>query len=293
MKKRYKGYRENLVGYLFILPVFIGVLLFALYPLGYSFLSTFKNWSGLRPLLETRWANFEMYKRVLRDNLFWKSFLNTLITLLGVPIGLAISIFIALLLNRGLKGTHAYRVIFYIPVVSSLTAIIILWKGMLAVQGPLNDILAVFRIKAINWLGEPTYARIGLIGMCVWKGLGISILFYIAGLQGIPETYKEAARIDGANEWQVFWKITLPLLWPTTFFMVVTGIINGMQLYVEPDLLTNGGPGNATRTLVMYLFDRFGARRVSEASVVAWILAFFVFVVTSIQFAYNMRREKR
>jgi len=247
----------------------------------------------LRPLLETRWANFEMYKRVLRDNLFWKSFLNTLITLLGVPIGLAISIFIALLLNRGLKGTHAYRVIFYIPVVSSLTAIIILWKGMLAVQGPLNDILAVFRIKAINWLGEPTYARIGLIGMCVWKGLGISILFYIAGLQGIPETYKEAARIDGANEWQVFWKITLPLLWPTTFFMVVTGIINGMQLYVEPDLLTNGGPGNATRTLVMYLFDRFGARRVSEASVVAWILAFFVFVVTSIQFAYNMRREKR
>lgn len=223
------------------MPVFIGVLLFALYPLGYSFLSTFKNWSGLRPLLETRWANFEMYKRVLRDNLFWKSFLNTLITLLGVPIGLAISIFIALLLNRGLKGTHAYRVIFYIPVVSSLTAIIILWKGMLAVQGPLNDILAVFRIKAINWLGEPTYARIGLIGMCVWKGLGISILFYIAGLQGIPETYKEAARIDGANEWQVFWKITLPLLWPTTFFMVVTGIINGMQLYVEPDLLTNGG----------------------------------------------------
>lgn len=293
MKKRYKGFRENLVGYLFVLPVFIGIIFFVLYPLGYSFLSTFKNWSGLRPLLDTKWVNFEMYKRVLKDNLFWKSFLNTLITLLGVPIGLALSIFIALLLNRGLKGTHAYRVIFYIPVVSSITAIIILWRGMLAVQGPLNDILAVFKVKAINWLGEPTYARIGLIGMCVWKGLGISILFYIAGLQGVSESYKEAARIDGANEWQVFWKITMPLLRPTTFFMVVTGIINGMQLYIEPDLLLDGGPGNATRTLVMYLFDRFGAHRVSEASVVAWLLALFVFVVTTIQFAYNSRREKQ
>ncbi|NLD25915.1 MAG: sugar ABC transporter permease [Acholeplasmataceae bacterium] len=292
MKRKHQGYREDLIGYLFILPVFLGVAFFIFYPFGYSFISTFKNWSGLRSLADSRWVNFEMYKRVLSDNLFWKAFGNTLITLIGVPIGLAISIFLALLLNRGLKGTQVYRVIFYIPVVSSLTAIIILWRGMLAVEGPLNDVLAVFRIKAINWLGEPTYARIGLIGMCVWKGLGVSILFYIAGLQGISESYKEAARIDGANDWQIFWKITLPLLRPTTFFMIVTGIINGMQLYVEPDLLLNGGPGNATTTLVLYLFNRFEARRISEASVVAWILALFIFIVTTIQFVYNNRREK-
>ena len=165
---------------------------------------------GIAALLDTKWVNFEMYKRVLRDNLFWKSFLNTLITLLGVPIGLAISIFIALLLNRGLKGTHAYRVIFYIPVVSSLTAIIILWKGMLAVQGPLNDILAVFRIKAINWLGEPTYARIGLIGMCVWKGLGISILFYIAACRGYPRLIKKPPESTEQTNGRCFGKSRCP-----------------------------------------------------------------------------------
>ncbi|NLB85001.1 MAG: sugar ABC transporter permease [Acholeplasmataceae bacterium] len=288
-----KKYKENLVGYLFILPVIIGVLFFIAYPLVYSLISTFKNWNGLIPLGKAKWVKFEMYQRVLTDRAFWDSLLTTIITLIGIPIGMILSMGLAMLLNRGLKGTNTFRVIFYIPAIVSISAIIILWRGMLAVDGPLNAIFGIFGMKAKNWLGEPVYARISLIGMLVWKGLGVSTLLYIAGLQGISGSYLEAAKLDGANSFQIFTRIIFPLLKPTHFYMVVTGIINGMQLYIEPDLLLNGGPANSTRTVLIYLFQRFDNRLISEASVVAWILALIVFVVTALQFYMNSRSEKR
>lgn len=291
-KRKFKHVQENIIGYLFILPVFIGIAFFIVYPFFYSLVSTFKNWNGLVPLSVAPTVGFEMYRRVLSDSLFWQAFGNTLITLIGIPIGMILSIAIAMLLNRGLKFTGIFRVIFYIPVVSSITAIIILWRAMMNTQGPINDFLALFGVKAINFLGEPGWARFSLIMMLVWKGLGTSILLYLAGLQGISDTYKEAAKIDGANDWQIFWHVTFPLLGPTHFFIVVTGIIGGMQLYVEPELLLDGGPSRATTTLLIYLFERFGAHRISEASVVAWVLGVFVFIITAIQFYTNYRREK-
>lgn len=283
---------ENLSGYLFILPVVIGVLIFIFYPFVYSFISTFKNWNGIRSLADSPWVQFEMYRRVLSDSLFWGSFKNTLITLIGMPVGLILSMGLAILLNRGIKGEGAFRVIYYVPVVCSLTAIIILWKGLLNVDGPINSVLTAIGIKKINWLGEPGYAMAGLIAMCVWKGLGASTLLYIAGLQGVSEAYIEAAKLDGANSWSIFWRITFPLLGPTHFYMLVTGIINGMQIYIEPKLLLNGGPGNSTRTMVMYLFTLFDSNRISEASVVAWFLGLVIFVVTALQFFINGRRNK-
>lgn len=283
---------ENIAGYLFILPVMAGIIFFILYPMIYSFISTFKNWNGFVSLTDAKWVGLEMYERVLGSDQFWAAFVNTLITLLGIPIGMIISIFLATLLNRGLKGTAAFRVIFYIPVVCSLTAIIILWRAMMHTGGPVNGLLSMFGVGAINWLGEPLFARMTLITMLVWKGLGSSTLLYIAGLQGVDDSYIEAAKLDGANSWQIFWRIKFPLLYPTHFYMIVTGIINGMQLYVEPDLLLQGGPSRSTTTLLIYLFERFDARRISEASVVAWILGLFVFLVTALQFGINKRRER-
>lgn len=284
--------KENFYGYLFILPVILGVCFFVFYPLGYSFISTFKNWTGFKPLVEAPWAGFDVYKKVFSDKVFWESFGNTLITLIGMPIGLILSMGLALLLSRGIRGTNAFRVIFYIPVVCSLAAIVVLWRELMSLSGPVNDILNFIGIKRVNWLGERVGAMAALIIMCVWKGLGASTLLYIAGLSGIPSSCIEAAKLDGANSWTIFWKITFPLLMPTHFYMLVTGIINGMQIYLEPKLLNNGGPAGATRTLVMYLFERFGRNRVSEASVIAWFVGVFVFVVTAIQFWVNGRREK-
>jgi len=291
-KNKPKHVTEHLIGYLFIAPVFIGIAFFVIYPFFYSLISTFRNWNGLVPLEFAPKVGWEMYQRVLTEPLFWQSFLNTVITLSGIPIGMVLSMGLALLLNRGLKFTGTFRVIFYIPVVSSITAIIILWRAMMNTQGPINDLLLLFHIGPINFLGEPGYARASLIGMLIWKGLGTSTLLYLAGLQGISDSYKEAAKLDGANDWQIFWRITFPLLKPTHFFLVVTGIIGGMQLYVEPELLLNGGPARATTTILIYLFERFGANRISEASVVAWVLGVFVFIVTAIQFYYNSRRER-
>lgn len=285
--------RENLSGYLFILPVMLGACVFVMYPLVFSFLSTFKNWSGLRSVWASPWVGFSIYKTVLSDPAFWSAFKNTLITLIGMPIGLILSMGLALLLNRGIPGTNAFRVIYYVPVVCSLTAIVILWRGLLNIDGPINKILGVFGIKAVNWLGVPGYAMAALIAMCVWKGLGTSTLLYIAGLSGVPSTCIEAAKLDGANNWKIFWKITFPLLMPTHFYMIVTGIINGMQIYLEPRLLTNGGPAGSTTTLVLYLFNRYDNHRISEASVVSWILGIVVFLVTAFQFWINSRREKQ
>lgn len=284
--------QENIAGLIFVLPIFVGIAFFVLYPLIYSFLSTFRNWNGLVPVSSAPTVGFEMYKRVLTDKLFWQAFGNTIITLIGIPIGMILSIAIALLLNRGLKLTGVFRVIFYVPVVSSITAIVILWRAMMNTQGPINNILGIFGLNPVNFLGEPGWARISLIGMLVWKGLGTSILLYLAGLQGIDHSYKEAARIDGANEWEIFRHITLPLLRPIHFYLIVTGVIAGMQLYVEPDLLLGGGPSRATTTLLIYLFERFGAYRISEASVVAWILGIFVFIITAFQFYMNHRRDR-
>lgn len=284
--------KENLYGYLFILPIMLGVCFFVFYPLVYSFLSTFKNWTGLKPLFDAPWVQFDVYAKVFTDKVFWEAFLNTLITLIGMPVGLILSMGLALLLNRGIRGTNAFRVIFYIPVVCSLAAIVVLWRELMSLSGPVNDVLSIFGIKRLNWLGESGGAMAALIIMCVWKGLGASTLLYIAGLSGVPTSCIEAAKLDGANSWTIFWKITFPLLTPTHFYMLVTGIINGMQIYLEPKLLNNGGPAGSTRTLVMYLFERFGQRRISEASVIAWFVGVFVFAVTAIQFAVNGRREK-
>lgn len=284
--------KENLYGYLFILPVFIGVCFFVFYPFVYSFLSTFKNWTGLKPLEDAPWVQLDIYKKVFADKVFWESFTNTLITLIGMPVGLILSMGLALLLNRGIRGTNAFRVIFYIPVVCSLAAIVVLWRELMSLSGPVNDVLSAFGIKRLNWLGEPRSAMTALIIMCVWKGLGASTLLYIAGLSGVPSSCIEAAKLDGANAWTIFWRITFPLLMPTHFYMLVTGVINGMQIYLEPKLLNNGGPAGSTRTLVMYLFERFGQKRVSEASVIAWFTGAVVFAVTALQFWWNGRREK-
>lgn len=284
--------KENLYGYLFILPVMLGVCFFIFYPLVFSFLSTFKNWSGLRAMQDSPWVGFDIYTKILKDKVFWDAFKNTLITLIGMPVGLILSMGLALLLNRGIRGTNVFRVIFYIPVVCSLTAIVILWRGLLNIDGPVNNMLGWFGIKSVNWLGVPGYAMAALIVMCVWKGLGTSTLLYIAGLSGVPSSCIEAAKLDGANSWTIFWRITFPLLMPTHFYMLVTGIINGMQVYLEPRLLTNGGPAGSTRTLVLYLFERFDARRISEASVIAWFLGIVVFLITAFQFWWNGRREK-
>jgi multiple sugar transport system permease protein len=229
--------KQAMWAYLFILPAILGLMIFNFVPLVMSFVAGFTNWTGLEALHETTFVGFEQYARMMSDRYFWMSVGNTLFTMIGIPIGIFLSLLLALLLNRGLKGTQIFRIIFYIPVVCSLVAVTLLWQNLLAPTGPFNKFLEAVNIKGIDWFGHRIWAKAAIVVMCVWKGLGYSTLLYIAGLQGVPKSYYEAAKLDGTNGWQLFWQITFPLIQPTSFFLFVTGIISGAQLFTEAQLI--------------------------------------------------------
>ena len=287
---------ENLFGYLFVLPAVIGILLFIAYPLFVSFIGMFLDWSKYdNSVFQAQWNNFENFKQVFGSafgKYFWQSLFNTVFIMIGIPIGLVLSLVFAMLLNREMKGVYIYRVLFYLPVVSSLVAVCIMWQKLLAPDGVLNSLLGFFGIKGPAWLVEEATAKWSIIFLTVWKGLGSSILLYLAGLQGISKSYYEAAEVDGSGAFNTFIKITVPLLYPTTFYLVVTGVIGGMQCYVEPQLLY-GSSRLDTKTVVGYIFGKFGDDYLGEASVISWFLAIIIFTITAIQFIYNGRREKR
>lgn len=287
---------DNIYGYLFVAPAVLGILFFIAYPLFVSFVGMFVDWSKYdNSVFQAQWNNFENFRQVFGSafgKYFWESLYNTVFIMIGIPIGLVLSLLFAMLLNRDMKGIYVYRVLFYLPVVSSLVAVCIMWQKLLAPDGALNNLLAIFGIKGPAWLVEEATAKWSIIFLTVWKGLGSSILLYLAGLQGISKSYYEAAEVDGSNAFYTFIKITVPLIYPTTFYLIVTGIIGGMQCYVEPQLLY-GSSRLDTKTVVGYIFGKFGDDYLGEASVISWFLAIIVFIVTAIQFAYNGRRESK
>ena len=286
---------ENLYGYIFVAPAILGILLFIAWPLIVSFVGMFVDWSKYdTSVFNSAWNNFYNFEQVFGASFgrfFWESLFNTVFIMIGIPIGLVLSLLFAVLLNRDMKGVQVYRVLFYLPVVSSLVAVCIMWQQLLAPDGVLNSLLAIFGIKGPAWLVEKATAKWAIIFLTVWKGLGSSVLLYIAGLKGVPTSCYEAAAIDGSNGFNTFMKITVPLVYPTTFYLIVTGIIGGMQCYVEPQLLY-GSSRLDTKTVVGYIFDKFNTDYLGEASVISWFLAVIVFIITAIQFAYNGRRAK-
>ncbi len=293
-KPKNKGlhYEESKTGYLFVLPPILGFFIFALGPLVFSVIAGFTDWNGLGSM---HFVGFANYKEIFTDGRFWQSLWNTIYMMIGIPIGLILALLLALAMNRDMFGAKAYRVIYYIPVVSSVTAIAILWRWVYnGDYGLLNQILYdLFKIKGPNWLANESTVKISIVMMMVWKGLGYTILLYLAAIQAIPKSYYEAAQLDGANAFQILKNITVPLLKPITFFIVITGIIGGSQVYVEPSIMVdNGGPSYSAATIVYYLWQKaFKESRMGYACAVAWILAMFIFVVTFVQFRHNMKTD--
>src|SRR5437763_3534423 len=187
---------------------------------------------------------------------------------MGIGLGLALP------LNQKLRGLGAYRTIYYIPVVTSMVAVAMIWIQLFdPLYGVISNALERIVIKGIDWLGDPKLAMPSIIAVSVWKVIGWNMLIYLAGLQGIPGHLKEAAAIDGANRWQTFWKIILPLLKPTTFFIFVTSLIGAFQVFDIAYVMTGGGPANATLTLVQYIYNNaFKALDMGLAAAASFIL---------------------
>ncbi len=233
-------------------------------------------------------VGFQNYAKLLTDAKFWKVLGNTIIYMLGIPIGMALAMVIAVGMNRKMRGIKILRTLYYVPVVSSLVAVAILWMWVFNYDyGLLNSIIkAVSGVHGPNWLGDQFWVKVSMIIFMVWKGLGGSIVLYLSGLQSIPRDYYEAAKIDGASGWRLFRHITFPLVSPVTFYLLITGLIGGFQVFVEVLVMVpNGGLNYSAATVVFYMYDKsFGNNQMGYGSAMAFILAILIFIVTAINF---------
>jgi multiple sugar transport system permease protein len=288
MKAKSNLYRkERIYGYLFILPPVLGLLIFTLFPVIYSFYGSLTDWDGLGSM---NFVGFDNFKDVFSDELFYKAAFNTVFYMIGIPIGIVLALLLALGLNRKIPGTTTFRVIYYIPVISSLAAISILWNWAYnGDYGLVNQFLDLFGIDGPNWLMNKHSIKPAIILMTVWKGLGYTMLLYLAALQSVPKTYYEAAELDGASGFKAFRHITWPMVKPVTFFIVVTNIIGGSQIFTEINIMTpKGGTEFSSASVVFYIWDKaFGNLQMGYASAMAVVLGLFIFVVTLIQFKMN------
>jgi multiple sugar transport system permease protein len=241
----------------------------------------FTNWSGLGV---PKWIGLQNYVRLFtRDPLFVKSVVNTLLyTIEFVPIVLVASTGLAILFNRKVRGTSFVRVLCFLPIVTDMISISFTWMWIYHLRfGVLNYFLGLVGIPPQSWLGDPKWALFSLVVLSVWRWMGYYAVIILAALQGVPVSLYEAARIDGANPWQSFRKITLPLISPTAFFIMSTAIMSSLQVFEQMYVMTQGGPLDSTISIAMFLYQRgFLFLKMGYASAVAWVLFFMIFGVT-------------
>ena len=291
------GTKEAITGWLFAMPWILGFLIFTLGPMLFSLYTSFTRYNITAP---PRWVGLQNYTRLFNDPFFYTSIYNTFwIVLVKTPIVVIVSICIALLLNMELPGAKTFRAIFYMPNVLAGVAAVFLWQWILAPNGLLNRGLGAIGLPTPAWFVDPAWTKPGLVMMGMWW-IGGNVLIYLASLKGIPAQLYEAAEIDGATGLKQTWYITLPMLSPTIFFQVVTGIIGAFQIFTTAYIITGtqsatGGPGQSLLFYVLYLYNRAfgrvgaGGFQMGYAAAMAWILFLIIMAVTAIQLVLAKR----
>lgn len=283
--------REALAAYLFLTPFFIFFLVFVVRAVVQAVSMSFYDWQILRP--GQTYIGFGNYQELMNDYVWWIAVKNTLVFMvLTVTGSTVVALAAAVAVTQPIKGQGFFRVVLYMPTLLSVGVIGLIWVWLLSSQyGIINYILSFIGIRPINWLGDEAIVIPALSLTTIWWTFGFPMLIFIAGIQGIPDTLYEAARIDGANSRQLFWYITLPLLRPTLLFVTVTGVISHFQVFGQPFIMTAGGPGRGSYTVIYYLFQiAWRAFRMGYGSAVAVSLAVIVAVFTAIQFKLVGRR---
>jgi multiple sugar transport system permease protein len=289
MPKSKLARREAIEGYFFILPWIIGFLLFRFGPMLYSLFLSFTDYVARdTPKL----IGFENYIYMFtKDPRLLDSLRSTFAFVVGyLPLNLAIGLAIALLMNQHVRGIFVFRSIYYLPAVTSGVAVAILWQFVFHKQwGILNALLAVFGIQSVGWLVDPSWVMVAFVIMSIW-GVGGSMIIYLAGLQSIPTELYESASIDGANSVRKFWFITLPMLTPTIFFVLITGLIGAFQIFESAYIMTGGGPNYATYFFGLNIyFTAFQSLRFAYASTLAWMLFAIIAALTIFVFSTSRR----
>ena len=275
---------ENIWAFGFLALALVGFLGLNIVPIVASLFLSFTNWDALGAPSMVGFSNFI---KLTQDPIFFRALWNTIyFTAISVPGGMIISLALAMLLNRTLSGMSFFRTMFMLPVISSTVATALLWGLMLDPYiGLLNYILQAVHLPTSGWLTDVNMAMPAIIVISMWKGLGYNMVLFLAGLQGIPQELFEAARIDGANRWKEFFNITVPLLSPTTFFVLVISLISSFQVFDQTYVLTKGGPQNATITLVYYVYQTgFQQLRMGYASAISFVLFIVSLLFVALQF---------
>ncbi|MEM7129397.1 MAG: sugar ABC transporter permease [Chloroflexota bacterium] len=282
---------EALAGYLFILPVYIGFMVFVLWPILEAARISLMDFDLLR---QAEYNNFENYTKLVTDARLRTVYRNTIVfALFAVFFNAAIGLALAVLLNQRLPVLirNFYRSIFFFPILVAHAFVAVIWQFLYQQDtGIVNYYLGFLNVEPISWLGSTQWAMTAVIIMDVWKNTGFAMLVFLAGLQGIPTHFYEAARIDGADERSIFFRITLPLLSPTIFFILVIFSIGAFQVFDSIIVLTNGGPGDATRSIVLYIYEvAFKTFNMGYASALAMTLFVIILMLTVLQFFASQR----
>lgn len=281
--------------YFFVSPALVTLIVFLFLPVAVSLLMSFTDFDiySLADFRRARIIFFENYLYLMKDPLFWKSVVNTVyFVLVGGPLTIFIALIVAIALNtKSLRFKPFFRLAFFLPVVTTLVAVAVVWRYLYHPRfGILNFLLSQVGISPIDWLGDPHWAMPAIILMAVWKNFGYQMMIFLAGLQAIPDYLYEAAKIDGANWWQQQFYITIPQLAPTTAFIGIITAIGYFQLFAEPYIMTQGGPLNSTMSIVLYLYQQgFKWWRMGYSASIAFFL-FFVTVFIAL-FQMYIRRK--
>lgn len=270
--------------YLLIAPYLLFLAVFLIYPIFFSVWLTFHDWNIVSP--EIPFVGLENYRRLIGDELFFKALWNTVrFILINIPLQIVIALLLAVALNQPIKGRGFFRGAYFLPVVTSGVVISFLWSWMLSTDdGIINEVLGWFGIEAIPWLTSETWSIPSLAWVAAWKNLGYYVVIFLAGLQSIPKTLYEAARIDGAGPVQTFFRITLPMLNPVMLLVLVMSTINGFQLFTEPFIMTGGGPANSSLSVVMYIYNNaFQRLDMGYAATIGLALALIILTVSLLQ----------
>lgn len=285
--------RRALSAWLFMAPALLVLAVFTFYPIVCGVLLAFFDFNLLRHtpdgvLAPPRWAGLANFERLVHDRYFWIAMKNSLLYLLVVPVLQIASILIAVAVNQPLRGVRFFRTAIYIPVITSVVVVGIAWKWVLRSDGLANMVLNAVGIPSkIAWLNDPDLALFSVMFVTVWQGLGYYMILYLAGLQSLSPEYEEAARIDGAGFWDVFTRITLPLLRPTIALCTIISCISALKVFGEIYVMTAGGPQNGTLTMVFYIYNRaFEGFEMGYSAALSLVLAAVVGVISYLNYRY-------
>lgn len=285
---RARGASQWPTAYLFLLPAIAILGTFNIYPALYSLYLSFFKWNGFTP--DRDFVGLGNYTRLFSTPEFWNSLKVTTLYAGGVTLfSLVLGLLVAVLLNQPIKGRTIYRVLYFLPVITPTVAAGVVWKYLFdPSKGAVNSLLGGVGIHGPNWLVDPKWALLAVIIVGVWKRVGFNSVVYLAGLQGVPQSYYEAAQIDGATPWQQLRYVTVPLLTPTTFFLIITSLIEAFQVFDLVYVMTAGGPLGATDVFGFYLYrEGFKYSQLGYASAIAYVMFALIFLATLVQFRLN------